>query len=347
MMSELLVWKRKLQELYAKRTLMIDKAIQFILSLVTFFLINHKMGMFRLAASPLVSLGLAVVCTFLPPIAVVLGAGALILLHLFAVSIGAMMVCAVVFFVMFVFYCRFTPGKAMLILLTALTFWLKIPYVIPIACGLALTPISAVPVIFGTIVHVMLSYAEKASSVLADADGVAGEMTTFLNAVFLDKTLWATAFAFIICIFTVYVIRRRAIDHAWEIAIASGAGVTIVILVLANLIAGAKVSYVMLFVGSVVAVFVGMILEIFLFSVDYTRSEQVQFEDDEYYYYVKVIPKLSTTAPVTKEKKENEAERVEDEFEEIRRITPKKSDTRKRVKKQVAEKRTKNIAEEQ
>ena len=31
----------------------------------------------------------------------------------------------------------------------------------------------------------------------------------------------------------------------------------------------------------------GLVLELFLFSVDYARSERLQFEDDEYYYYVK------------------------------------------------------------
>mgnify|MGYP003202143642 FL=1 len=38
-------------------------------------------------------------------------------------------------------------------------------------------------------------------------------------------------------------------------------------------------------------------MEFFLFSVDYSRTERLQFEDDEYYYYVKAIPKISVTAP--------------------------------------------------
>ena len=42
---------------------------------------------------------------------------------------------------------------------------------------------------------------------------------------------------------------------------------------------------------------IGFIMEFFLFSVDYSRTERLQFEDDEYYYYVKAIPKISVTAP--------------------------------------------------
>ena len=29
----------------------------------------------------------------------------------------------------------------------------------------------------------------------------------------------------------------------------------------------------------------------FFFSVDYTCTEYVQFEDDDYYYYVKAVPR--------------------------------------------------------
>ena len=36
---------------------------------------------------------------------------------------------------------------------------------------------------------------------------------------------------------------------------------------------------------------IAVILQFFVFSVDYTRVEHTQFEDDEYYYYVKAVPK--------------------------------------------------------
>ena len=37
------------------------------------------------------------------------------------------------------------------------------------------------------------------------------------------------------------------------------------------------------------------VLQFFVFNVDYSRTEYVQFEDDEYYYYVKAIPKVHIT----------------------------------------------------
>ena len=45
--------------------------------------------------------------------------------------------------------------------------------------------------------------------------------------------------------------------------------------------------------------------------VDYARSERLQFEDDEYYYYVKAIPKVAMTTPEKTVKKINERQETE------------------------------------
>ena len=48
--------------------------------------------------------------------------------------------------------------------------------------------------------------------------------------------------------------------------------------------------------GLLVSVMLAMIYNFFFFSVDYTRTEYVQFEDDDYYYYVKAIPKMAVSS---------------------------------------------------
>ena len=47
------------------------------------------------------------------------------------------------------------------------------------------------------------------------------------------------------------------------------------------------------------------IIEFFRFCLDYSRAEKVQFEDDEYYYYVKAVPKMTVAAPTNTVKKIN------------------------------------------
>ena len=67
----------------------------------------------------------------------------------------------------------------------------------------------------------------------------------------------------------------------------------IVVIVIGDIVFDIHTSYNMLIIGNIAAVVIGFIMEFFLFSVDYSRTERLQFEDDEYYYYVKAVPKIN------------------------------------------------------
>ena len=71
----------------------------------------------------------------------------------------------------------------------------------------------------------------------------------------------------------------------------AGAVVSVVILLLGDLTFDTNISVVATILGTVVSLLLAKLVEFFAFNVDYTRTEYVQFEDDEYYYYVKAIPK--------------------------------------------------------
>ena len=296
-MNDLIVWRDKLQELYAMKSIYIDKAVQFVLALVTFLMINQNIGLMKAVATPVVAVALAVICTFLPPVVTAYVAAGLVIVHLFKLSVGVAAAAALIFVVMFIFYCRFTPKKALLLLVTPVAFMLHVPYVVPVACALVLGPISAVPVVFGTIIYYMIECVRTSATAITSADGITRQISLFVKTVFQDKTLWITVIAFIISIFVVYTVRRLSVDHAWKIAAASGAVVNIVVIVIGDIVFDIHTSYNMLIVGNIAAVVIGFIMEFFLFSVDYSRTERLQFEDDEYYYYVKAIPKISVTAP--------------------------------------------------
>ena len=44
-------------------------------------------------------------------------------------------------------------------------------------------------------------------------------------------------------------------------------------------------------IGSVVSAAIALVIQFLFFNLDYSRTERLQFEDDEYYYYVKAVPK--------------------------------------------------------
>lgn len=312
-MDSLFVLRGKLQEVYAKNSKIIDKVIQFILALAVFYVINTNVGFMKVASTPVVMLALAVICAFFPMIMTIVAATALILAHMYAVSLAALAVTVLVFLIMYIFYFRLTPKMAMVVLLTPLAFTLKIPCVIPIAYALISAPTALIAVSCGTIVYYMMEYVKNAAAGMKgkDAPGLLGQITVYVKQVFQNKEMWIVVAAFIISFLVVYTIRRQSVAHAWKIAIAAGAVVNVIAITAGDIALGVSTSYGSLIGGSAAAIVVGLILEFFFFSVDYSRSEKLQYEDDEYYYYVKAVPKLSVSTPEKTVKRINERHETE------------------------------------
>lgn len=312
-MDNIYVLRGRLEELYGRHSKWFDKIFQFVLAMLTFTVINQNIGFLKSAASPVVALGLAVICTFLPIMVTVVLATVLILAHTMAVSIGVFAVTVLIFLVMYIFYIRLTPKMALVVLFTPLAFMLKIPFLVPVACALIYTPVSLVAVSCGTVVYYMMEFVKKSASASKGTGGkaVIYEITSYVQKVFQNKEMWIYIVAFIIGFYVIYTIRRQEMDHAWEIGVITGAIANVIVVAVGDIALGVNASYGSLIFGNILAVILGLVLELFLFSVDYARSERLQFEDDEYYYYVKAIPKVSISTPEKTVKKINERHETE------------------------------------
>ncbi|MEZ3434075.1 MAG: hypothetical protein K1W34_05520 [Lachnospiraceae bacterium] len=298
-MDSLFVLRERFQELYSKNSRIIDKAVQFAVALAAFYLINKNVGFMKLASSPAVILALAVICTFFPTVMTIIAASVLILVHMYAVSLAALGVTAGIFLVMYIFYFRLTPRMALIVLLTPIAFALKIPCVIPIAYALVMPMAAIAAVGCGGIVYYMMEYIKKAAAGMkgSDAAGLMGQVSAYIKTVFQNKEMWVMIAACIICYLVVYTVRRQSVNHAWKIAVVAGAIVNIVVVTAGDMYFGLNSQFTSLIVGGAAGIVVGLIMELFLFAVDYSRTERFEYEDDEYHYYVKAIPKLSVSSP--------------------------------------------------
>ena len=101
--------------------------------------------------------------------------------------------------------------------------------------------------------------------------------------------------AFIAAAIVVYYVRKMRADHAWGAAIISGTVVQLVIVGGGEIALGSMTKLFGVFVGCLVSLAISGGVLFMVRSLDYSRVERVQFEDDEYYYYVKAVPKASVT----------------------------------------------------
>ncbi|MDE7183041.1 MAG: hypothetical protein K2O40_00920, partial [Lachnospiraceae bacterium] len=230
---------------------------------------------------------------------IVVVATAVTLGHLYKFSLECALVMLVLFLLLFILYFRFSSNDTIAVVLTPLCFILKIPYIIPLAMGLVGTPASAVSVAGGIIVYYTVDYMIGSASVLStfEEDGALEKFRYVIDGILDNKTMYMTIAAFVGTMLVVYLIRRLKVDYAWTIAMVTGALLDVLVLLFGDLMYNTKLSIMGLIVGSVVSVILAKILEFFVFNVDYSRTEYVQFEDDEYYYYVKAVPKNTVAAP--------------------------------------------------
>ncbi|MDE7403808.1 MAG: hypothetical protein K2M81_01740, partial [Lachnospiraceae bacterium] len=261
--------------------------------------INAKIGYMHRIDNISVVLIVALMCSFMPTNFIIFVAAAFTVLHLYSLSLECAAVSLVLFVVMFLLYFRFSPKDTLVVLLTPMCFILKVPYVMPLAMGLLGTPASAVSVGCGVVVSYMISYIADSATALSamDTEDIATRFRFVIDGFIDNKQMVLTIAAFAVTIILVYVVKRMAIEHAWTIAIIAGAIVDVMILLVGDLMFDTNVSIVGIIIGTVFSVLIAEVVEFFAFHVDYSRTEKVQFEDDEYYYYVKAVPKITVATP--------------------------------------------------
>ena len=298
-MTNLLVFREQLKKFYSKYELYITPLCKFLLALVSLLVINSRIGYMSTLKNAAVVLILALLCSFLPINLTIVIAAAVTLAHLYAFSVECAIVALAVFLLLFILYFRFSPKDTLAVLLTPICFVLKIPYVMPIAVGLIGTPASSVAVASGVIVYYMLAGMNESASVLNtfDADGMVDKFRYCIDTLMGNRAMMVAIVAFAATVLVVWFIRRLSIDHAWTIAMITGALLNILILLFGDLMYSTDISIIGLILGSIVSVLLVKVLQFFVFNVDYSRTEMVQFEDDEYYYYVKAVPENTVATP--------------------------------------------------
>ena len=81
-------------------------------------------------------------------------------------------------------------------------------------------------------------------------------------------------------------IRHSSADYAWQISIVAGSVAYAVIMIAGSLALDVQIALPMVLIGAAAGCLVGFVLEFFLFGADYTRTEYLEYDDDDYYYYV-------------------------------------------------------------
>lgn len=310
-MTGLLELREKMKLIYSRHEVFILPIVKFLLAFVVLNTLNGQLGYMTQLDNIALVLIVALVCSFLPVGGIVFFGVVFSLMHMYALSMEVALVGLCMYLLMFLLFFRFSPKESLIVVLTPVLFVLKIPYVMPVAAGLLGTPVSVVSVGCGVaIYYLIITVSANAPTInTMGADEISAKLRLLIDGILNNRAMLVMITAFAITVIVVYLIRRMSVDYSWTIAIIAGAMINMLILLLGDLLYDTNISVAGVIIGAVVAVIAGKLIEFFGLCLDYSRTEKVQFEDDEYYYYVKAVPKMSVAAPTKTVKKINTQKR--------------------------------------
>ena len=306
-MTALLELRENLKKIYSRNEAFILPVIKFLLGFIVLSIINGKMGYMTKLDNMAIVLIVSLLCSFLPTGFMAFFAMMFAVLHMYALSIETAAVGLVVFLLLYLLFLRFTAKEALVVVLTPVLCMLKLPYVMPVAMGLIGTPASCVSVGCGVVVYYLLQTVITNAPTINSmgAEEATAKLRLLIDGMLGNKAMLVMIAAFAITVIVVYLIRRMSVDHSWTIAMVAGVMIEVMILLVGDLMYDTNLSIVSALLGAVVTLIACKIIEFFRFCLDYSRTEKVQFEDDEYYYYVKAVPKMTVAAPTNTVKKIN------------------------------------------
>ena len=204
----------------------------------------------------------------------------------------------IIFILTIFLYYSFGKKDSVLLILVPIFFAIKIPYVIPLVVGLMGSAVSIIPILAGVLIYFTCLFAKQNIGLLTNTQSVdiAQRYTQAINGIFSNKTLLLFLIAFALATFIVYMVHKQNIDYAWQIAIAAGTITILVSIFAGDFIFDISLPLLEFIIGLAISVIIAYVYNFFVFSVDYSRSEYAQFEDDDYYYFVKAVPKITITA---------------------------------------------------
>lgn len=310
-MTTLLEIRQKIISIYSQYETYIELALKFLVILLCLLSINSLIGYQDTLAGAVPTLIITLVCTLIPSNAAAFILALVILVHLYTLSLEAAVIGGILLLVLLLVYYRFSPKDSMLLFLYPIFRAAGIPYALPIAGGLLYSPASGVTVAVGVIADTFLRFihdnetaitsaADQAASAGAsglDTDSLITNFRFLIDGIVQDRGMLIRVIAVVAAAVLVYTVRRLPIRYAWTLAAGVGAVVQLIVLLAGAIAYDTDISIGGAFIGTIVSFLIGVVISFFAFNLDYTRIENTQFEDDDYYYYVKAIPKNVLSHP--------------------------------------------------
>ena len=314
MMAKLVDLKEYMITFYKKH---VDVLLPIWKLVFAFFALNMFQGMFHYNESinkSFIFLAISAVQAFLPISFLYYAVSILIMINLCKVSMDIFLGFIIFFAICSLGFIRVDRKHAVIIIVTALLFYLKLEYVLPVLLGMTVGFGAILPACAGIILYFLSVYMADVSTLITTSSSSSFGMglQRVVNLILIDKKLLVLLVTFSVIIFVTTLLCSLFYERAWVFAILVGNIAMVLLLLFGRLIFELDYTIWRLFLEMIMGIGCCYIYRFFRGIGDVSRIEKASFEDDEYFYYVKAVPKIKVTKKDRNVTNINSSENVDD-----------------------------------
>ena len=309
-------WKELIIEFYRKHAdilIPLLKALFSYASLVVLYeLFPYGSGLNNIFLLLIIS----IVQAFLPVNILFFTGFATILASVWNISIDVFVLFVIVMLIYLVAFVRSDKTAVLIFMLTPILFFFKLEYFLPVILGMMIGYSAILPCLGGIILYFLSNYTLETSIVLTTSETteIGVGLQRIFNLIYHDMTAPVLLIAFGLTILLSAGLAHMLYERAWTLSLVAGNIVLALAVLLGNLFFSFDLNMFRLFLEIILAIGLGNLIMLFKGIGDVSRIEKVSFEDDEYIYYVKAVPKMKITQKDVNKKIINQADEPADEL---------------------------------
>ncbi|MBR5635935.1 MAG: hypothetical protein IKW81_03270 [Pseudobutyrivibrio sp.] len=239
-----------------------------------------------------VSIIIALVCAFFPIQGVSLILTIVLLIDLISLSPLVAIVALGMVVVTYLVCAYFRSKNTYNMVAVPICYSFGAPYAMALGAGLMSSINELTSIVCGSVMAFYLHVIKDNTTAIVDETSNVSVFSLIQEQMLQNRLFWCFIIAMVSMYLVVYMLRQSSIKMSWMIANAAGVAVEFIIMLAGYLLTSQKAEIGSLVLGNILVFAVGFILNYFVLDLDYSRIEKVQFEDDDYYYYVTAVPKI-------------------------------------------------------
>lgn len=292
-MEKLLIYRERFLKFLSAKGRYIQALIRFLGGFILFYVMGNLFDYTEFFREPFFLVMMGIISVFIPISALSFILFVIVFLQLAHISLEIALFFVLAIVLYFLVYQRVFPETRIYLMMVPVFFYFQLPACIPIFTGMFLGITGIPAILMGTFVYYLANMVRQAVNQI-EAGTAHGKVYSLIAARAIDNKELILYFG-IFCLVVVLVtaIRKRGVTHGWNLSILAGGAAYVILLFVGGYFVNNEVPILLQIAMVIASILIAMIAQFLYNVIDYTREETFEFEDEEYYYYVRAIPKVS------------------------------------------------------